>query len=174
MLYSKNGKDIEKTIALDEKVFQNIKTGKEKIEQGIESEKSRKAEQAEKNAKNEISGLKDNALPPVYAIGSVADPQVKLRKQVENVLSKGLNEIYLSLPSDKKFEFKKQGEKTAEKISKILASAKINMRAIIKLIKKWLMLIPRVNKYFLEQEAKIKADELVKMDRGNGFPPARE
>jgi len=31
------------------------------------------------------------------------------------------------------------------------------------LIKKWLLLIPGVNKYFLEQEAKIKADEIVKM-----------
>ncbi|MFH1255498.1 MAG: hypothetical protein V1667_03460 [bacterium] len=174
MLYSKNGKDIEKTTALNEKVFHNIKTGKEKIESGIELGQNQKAEKTEKILQDQISDLKNNALPPVYAIGAAAAPQAKLKKRVENILSKGLDEIYLNLSADKRKEFKNQGEKTAEKISRILASAKINMREIIKLIKKWLMSIPGVNKYFLEQEAKIKADELVKMDRGNGFPPARE
>lgn len=165
MPYSKNSKDIERTISFNEKVFQNIEIGKKEIEKGIESEKNGKIEQAEKSSEEETPFLK-NAMPPdIRAIGSAFAPQSKLRKQVESVLSKGLDEIYLNLSAAERDEFKKQGEKTAEKISRILMSVKINMREIIKLIRKWLMLIPGVNKYFLEQEAKIKADELVKLNK---------
>lgn len=151
--------------ALNEKVFQNIDTVEKEIKRGIESEKNGKIEQAEKSAELEKRFLK-NAMPSdIHAVGSVFAPQAKLQKQVESVLSKGLDEIYLNLPASKREEFKKQGEKIAEKISRILTSAKINMREIIKLIKKWLMLIPGVNKYFLEQEAKLKADELIKLNK---------
>ena len=85
------------------------------------------------------------------------------QKQVEKVLESGLEKIYSELPDDKKREFKIVGEQTAIKISLLLEKTKIKIKNIIDLIKKRLLLIPGINKHFLEQEAKIKADEIIKI-----------
>ena len=94
---------------------------------------------------------------------SIMAPIAKRQREIENILSAGMQDIYLNLTPEKRREFKRTGEETAVKINKLLTKAKINLGEIIKLIKKWLSLIPGINKYFLEQEAKIKADEIIKM-----------
>ena len=43
-------------------------------------------------------------------------------------------------------------------------------RKILKLIRSWLKLIPGVNKFFLEQEAKIKTDKIVDLAWRTGDP----
>ncbi len=85
------------------------------------------------------------------------------RKDIEKTLSLGLEEIYFSMSPEKRAEFKKMGEDTAFRINKLLEKTKVNLGKVVNLIKKWLALIPGVNKFFLEQEAKIRADEIVKM-----------
>jgi len=82
---------------------------------------------------------------------------------IEKVLSGGLEDVYAGMPPDKQQEFKQAGEKTANEILTLLAKAKVKIKSIIHLIKKWLLIIPGVNKFFLEQEAKIKADEIMKL-----------
>ncbi|MDD4271745.1 MAG: hypothetical protein PHF50_02980 [Patescibacteria group bacterium] len=147
---------------------ENPLTGSEKLKQSLElfskaeEEKANNFEQARKSVINEIYLMENTAAAPAPA-GSIIAPMVKRQKQVENVLSEGLADIYLSLTPAKRQEFKIKGEQTANKINQLLAKAKINIGEIIELIKKWLSLIPGVNKYFLEQEAKIKADELIKL-----------
>ncbi|MDO9399610.1 MAG: hypothetical protein Q7T79_02920 [bacterium] len=97
-------------------------------------------------------------------LSSSATSKLRQRqKQVEKVLESGLKEIYDQLPDDKKREFKIVGEQTAIKINLLLEKTKVKIKDIIDLIKKWLLLIPGINKYFLEQEAKIKADEIIKI-----------
>ncbi len=98
---------------------------------------------------------------------SVISEYEEREKQIENFLAKDLEEIYLGLPLDKQAEFRKTGEETAKKIEKLLEKTKINLGKIVNLIRKWLSLIPGVNKFFLEQEAKIKADEIVKLKNKN-------
>lgn len=97
------------------------------------------------------------------AARSIISTQAQKKKQVEKILEEGLGDLYLSMPSYKQREFKDVGEKTAEQITIILDSAKFKIKKIILLIMKWLSLIPGVSKYFLEQEAKIKADEIIKL-----------
>lgn len=97
---------------------------------------------------------------------ALSDEGVKSREQekkIEKILETGLTDIYLSLRPDKQEEFRREGEKTAQKINSLLNKAKINLGKIINLIKKWLAIIPGVNRFFLEQEAKIKADEMIKL-----------
>ncbi|MFH1233074.1 MAG: hypothetical protein V1649_00255 [Patescibacteria group bacterium] len=101
-------------------------------------------------------------LPTSSLIGA-SNKSKHRQKQVEKVLESGLEKIYSELPDDKKKEFKIVGEQIAVKISLLLNKTKIKIKDIINLIKKWLSLIPGVNKYFIEQEAKIKADEIVKI-----------
>lgn len=83
-------------------------------------------------------------------------------KMIEKVLEKDLAELYLNMSPEKQREFRVKGEETAKQINVLLHQAKIQIKKIIDLIKKWLAIIPGVNKFFLEQEAKIKADELIK------------
>ena len=58
-------------------------------------------------------------------------------------------------------EFKIKGEETAGKIRELLKSTHIKVKKIFRLIYEWLRLLPGVNKFFLEQEAKIKTDNIV-------------
>ncbi len=86
-----------------------------------------------------------------------------LAKKVEQVLEEDLTDIFLSLPADKQQEFKQAGEVAAQKISRLMQKVRFNLRQIIKIIRDWLSVIPGVNKYFLEQTAKIKADKIIKL-----------
>lgn len=94
------------------------------------------------------------AIDPVYT-------PTEQEKKIENILEKDLEEEYKKMPRDLQIQFKKAGEETARKINIILQGAKVNLKKIVGLIREWLFLIPGVNKYFLEKEAKIKADEII-------------
>lgn len=81
-------------------------------------------------------------------------------KKVEEILAKDMEKVFLSLDSVTQIKFKQKGEETARKISDLLKTSKAKLKKILDLIVEWLRIIPQVNKYFLEQEAKIKADEI--------------
>jgi len=95
--------------------------------------------------------------------GGGATAREARKKEVEGILEEDLDEIYLKLNPNKQREFKEKGEETALKINQLLDRAKVKAKKIINLIKNWLSLIPGVNKFFLEQEVKIKADKILKI-----------
>lgn len=80
---------------------------------------------------------------------------------VEKILSDGLEELYSKLPENRKAEFKQKGEQAASAIEKLLQSAKVQVKKVVSIIRDWLLMIPGVNKFFLEQEIKIKTDKLL-------------
>lgn len=82
-------------------------------------------------------------------------------KQIEKVLEEHLEVLYAQLPDDKKKEFRVKGEETARSIDVLLHRTKVKLREIISLIVSWLSLIPGVNKFFIEQQAEIKANKLL-------------
>jgi hypothetical protein len=79
------------------------------------------------------------------------------------ILSDGLNDVFLSMTPKQQKKFQEEGIKTVNKINKLLSQTKIKMKRIIDLIRRWLKNIPKVNKYFLEQEAKIKTDKILNL-----------
>ncbi|MDD5043226.1 MAG: hypothetical protein PHD51_00980 [Patescibacteria group bacterium] len=85
--------------------------------------------------------------------------------EIENILSEDLDEVYFSLPPEKRKQFKERGEETASRIEKMIKAVRINAHKILNLIKKWLKIIPGVNQFFLEQEAKIKADKILDLSQ---------
>lgn len=87
------------------------------------------------------------------------------QKQIDKILAEGLNDVFLTMKPEEQEKFKKEGEKTVKKINELLAHAKVKLNKIINLIRRWLKLIPKVNKHFLEQEAKIKADRIMKLKK---------
>lgn len=57
--------------------------------------------------------------------------------------------------------FKVEGERTATAIRRLLEQLKVRAKTILDLIRRWLRVIPGVNKFFMEQEAKIKTDKVM-------------
>lgn len=119
--------------------------------------------QAEREAVEEEVARR-TAIPPVTPAKG-AEPVVKSETliEIENILAEDLIPFYEKMPEDERIEFKKKGEETATKIEKLLEKAKVKVGKIIGLIKKWLKIIPGVNKFFLEHEAKIKTDKILSL-----------
>ena len=85
------------------------------------------------------------------------------QKKVEQVLAQGLEQLYSELRPEDKVKFKTLGENTAKKITDLLQRTKVKISEILALIRQWLMSLSGVNRYFVEQEAKIKAEKLIKL-----------
>ena len=87
----------------------------------------------------------------------------KRSKQVESILEVNLSDVFKRLTPEEQQEFKKKGEETSELINSLLDNAKVKTKKILLLIKEWLRMIPGVNKFFIEQLAKSKLDEIMKL-----------
>ena len=101
----------------------------------------------------------------IVAAGNAAGASQARKKEIERILEAGLEDIFAGLPPEKKTEFVRAGEETAGRINELFDTAKVRAKKIIVLIKKWLLILPGINKFFLEQEAKIKTDEIIKLNK---------
>lgn len=88
-------------------------------------------------------------------------PLDRLEEEIDDILEEDLKDLYLSMPSDTQAEFRERGEETRSKIRQLVSAAKVNAKKIFALIRGWLKIIPGVNRFFLEQEAKIKTDKIL-------------
>lgn len=82
---------------------------------------------------------------------------------IDAILAEGLNEIFLKMNAQEQQEFKQRGEETVKKINLLLNKTKVRANQIIALIRSWLKLIPGINRFFLEQETKIKTDKIIRI-----------
>lgn len=101
----------------------------------------------------------------IVMAGRAAEEQRDRQKKVEKILEIDLAAIYNSLTPEKKVEFKAAGERAAQEISTLLTEAKVQIKKIIEIIINWLKIVPGINQFFVEQEAKIKADEIIKLNK---------
>lgn len=97
---------------------------------------------------------------PVRAVAPTKDPTLQ---KIEDILGEDLTDAFLRLSPDRQKSFKEKGEETASKIQQIIEGAKVNTKKIFDLIRKWLKMIPGINRFFLEQEAKIKTDKILSL-----------
>lgn len=112
----------------------------------------------------EVSSVEAKEKPLVSTIVApitAKPPKSETLVKIEKILEEDLEAFYFSMPPEQRKIFKEKGEETASKIEKMMEAGKTVARKILKLIREWLKCIPRVNKFFLEQEAKIKTDEIV-------------
>ncbi|MFA5047620.1 MAG: hypothetical protein WC516_01115 [Patescibacteria group bacterium] len=91
-----------------------------------------------------------------------SNPYYAKYKSIEDVLEEDLGELYSGMDQQNQRAFKVKGEETAKAVFQIVMyESKIRARKIVDLIRRWLMIIPGINKYFLEQEVKIKTDKIL-------------
>ena len=81
--------------------------------------------------------------------------------KIEKIMEEGLNDSFQRLSPVAKQEFKLKGEQTASQIRELLKSAHVKVKKILRLILDWLRILPGINHFFLEQEAKIKTDKII-------------
>ncbi len=86
-------------------------------------------------------------------------------REIENVLADGLDDLYLGMDQSSQERFKKAGEEAGKSIDGLILKGRGTAKKIVEIIKKWLSLIPGINKFFLEQEAKIKADKIMNLQK---------
>lgn len=101
--------------------------------------------------------------PAPAVVPFVLTEPVVLQKKVEKILEEGLEQLYAELNPQEQAQFRSLGEITAQKITSILKQAKVKIEEILSLIHQWLMSIGGVNRYFVEQEAKIKAGKIFRL-----------
>lgn len=100
-----------------------------------------------------------NSLPKRHTgVVPVRDP---VAQKIEKILEDNVGDAYSRLSPIAKQEFKMKGEVTARKIAELLKGTHIQVKKIFHLILEWLKMLPGVNRFFLEQEAKIKTDRII-------------
>lgn len=93
--------------------------------------------------------------------------------EVEHILEEGLGEMYKTLPPDAKVAFRERGEHISNEIATMVRTFRVKVSNVLRLIRSWLHTIPGVNKFFLEQEAKLKTDAILELAKTTkeGPPP---
>ncbi|MBT6253928.1 hypothetical protein HOI83_01715 [Candidatus Uhrbacteria bacterium] len=97
---------------------------------------------------------------PVQPQPIVKDPHLL---KIEGVLSEDMGELYAALPPDVQPIFKAKGEEVAGKIMEMFAGAQVAAKKVLGLIREWLGIVPNMNKFYLEQESKIKTDQIMEL-----------
>jgi hypothetical protein len=101
------------------------------------------------------------------ALATMPTVKDELTVKIEKVMEEGINDAYQRLSPVAKQEFKLKGEETAIKIRELLRSAHVRAKKVLRLILEWLKMLPGINKFFLEQEAKIKTDRIISLQNKN-------
>lgn len=101
--------------------------------------------------------------PKKKKVSSLPQTKDPMTIHIEKIMEEGLADAYMELTAVQQQEFKLKGEQTAFKIQELLKQTRVKIKEIFKLLVEWLRALPGVNKYYIEQEAKIKADKLLSL-----------
>ncbi len=140
----------ESGVRADEHAFENLEETRETfLEEATESPVTQLIE----------------GIPTATPTTDVAAPLVKDAEtvEVEKIMEEGLGALYATLPEDAKPKFKQKGEEAATEIAGMVRTLTLTVKRVLQLLRDWLLTIPNVNRFFLEQEAKIKTDTIVEL-----------
>jgi hypothetical protein len=118
----------------------------------------------QENISEDVPQMTPVAQPVAAPDQTVKDEQLQ---QIEEMLSEDLGDLYKQLPPNVQPVFKAKGEEVAQTIRTWIQETKITARKVLGLIREWLGLIPNVNKFYLEQESKIKTDKIMELSSTN-------
>lgn len=132
-------------------------------------------EAVEKQLEAEIEFVKEEALAESKeapspaapsAVRTPAAPKDPTTAAVEKILEQDLGDLYVKLDPETKKKLRVRGDILTERLKAVVSGARVKARRILSWIRDWLRLIPGINKYFLEQEAKIKTDKILELAEG--------
>lgn len=146
---------------------------------------------AEREARQEMAAEKKNEAflepAPTTAVAPQASQQAdapvvqdvvkdEVTIEVEKILEYGLGDYIPDMPDEARERFLKKGGEVAAQLSVMVRTLNVQVSLVVGLIKEWLLTIPGVNRYYIEQEAKIKTDQIVELanvhrNERAGVPP---
>jgi hypothetical protein len=130
----------------------------------IENASERKAVESLTNPRILPEGTQAQSIEQSPTIQKEQQAKTDDLESVEKILSKSLGDLFKELPPHRKEEFKLAGEKLARQALvelKIKSKNKVSSITLVRMVRDWLKLIPGINKFYLEQEAKLIADQLL-------------
>ncbi len=161
----------------DEKLRQNLNPVEQPEDLPV-AENAPQAEQGEaettveepREAAPAISSTEQNPTPaqrrPRRTTGPIISPvRDELVARIEKIMEDGVGDAFQRLSPIAKQELKIKGEQTAIKIRELLKATHLKVKKIFQLILEWMKLLPGVNRFFLEQEAKIKTDRIIALHK---------
>lgn len=155
---------------LEKKITNNNlpETGAREEQAAIEQEPIQKTQElkppVEKPPTREIEKAKKTSFRPAFVKPkNYVIPRAKdeITLKIEKIMEEDLQDAYQRLSPVARVEFKLKGERTAAKIRELMSSTRAKVKKILRLIYEWLKMLPGVNRFFLEQEAKIKTDKII-------------
>jgi len=136
-------------VELDEQALEQIEAA-EKVDEFLEEPEAPAAAPA-------VEGEKPAEAPAVEA------PKDELLEAVEKILEKELGVYDQHFVPEVKARFEDKGKEVARELTAKIRKNSAKPRFIHHAIRKWLLTVPRVNKQFVEQTAKIKTDQLLQL-----------
>lgn len=130
-------------------------------EKRIEAAEKRAEEIPSEPEKVETEAPKPGAIPAGIGQIPAAPAKSEIQAEIEGILMENLEDIFNSLSEYQKKQFKAKQEETASKIERLVKAFKVKIKEVVSLIREFLRIIPGLNKFFLEQEAKIKTDKIL-------------
>ncbi len=140
--------------------FTDTKEQAPNIEQTRETQSTQETEQYEQSPDHLDA---DTIVTPAHHPAPVIIPSVRdpLTSQIEKIMEAGLVDAFKEMNEIQKQEFKIKGEQVALEIKQLLGKSKVKIKKIFELLVSWLQIIPGISRFFIQQEAKIKADKLL-------------
>lgn len=131
------------------------------LESARETEPTPEAAREEQPIPEPVEPAPPSSLPTAPVAGHAAPAKDQFLQDIESALSDGLEDIYRQLPPDRRRIFKTRGETLAAEIRSLVVAGKAEAKRIFQLVLDWLKSLPGVNRFYLEQEAKIKTDKIL-------------
>lgn len=139
---------------------------RDSFEQSLEATKEvQTAEQQEQTMDEEIKSLASSLRQQTTKNTAIPQVRDELTVQIEKIMEEGLADVFRELTPTQKQEFKRKGEQTANQIRLLYNKTNIKVKKLFHLLLDWLKFLPGINRFFLEQEAKIKADKMIALKR---------
>ena len=108
-----------------------------------------------------LSGLRKKLKKQKKSQKTIPQVRDQVVLQIEKIMENGLEDSFREMTPIQKQEFKIEGEKAAIEIRTLLRSTRVKIKKVFQILLSWLSLLPGINNFFLEQEAKIKADKIM-------------
>lgn len=132
------------------------------------AQKQEKTEIKDENFLGEaIEGLKNKLKSQKKKPSKIPQVKDEATVQIEKIMEEDLVDAFRELTPIQKQQFKIKGEETAWEIRKLLKATHVKIKKIFRLILEWLKMLPGINRFFLEQEAKIKTDKIIALKEQN-------
>ncbi len=96
---------------------------------------------------------------------AIAVPPDKVAEEVDAILKENLDEAITAMPEEAKQRFWQKGKELSVILADMVRRYKVEVKHVLTLLKNWLTSIPGVNRFFLEQEAKIKTDRILELEQ---------